>query len=244
MGPFFRKKPVAVEARQVKPAVERGLCQPHGQDWLDLAAWCNGKATFDALGPCILIDTLEGQMRASPGDWIVKGTSGEFYPVKDAIFAKTYEQATKEDLDTIGARQAFDPDPSLADMARLARLLGCTDKTSFIGKVLKAMGGKVSPALVGKAWVDAQLVAEIPSGESILYVVGGRPMTLTEVREIAKLAGELRAKNLQKKGRIARKEEYPHLDLTKIEPGTYSCLEFLDLAERVLEDAEMAAGIK
>jgi len=37
------------------------------------------------------IFTLEGEMHASPGDWIVKGVSGEFYPVKPDIFAKTYE---------------------------------------------------------------------------------------------------------------------------------------------------------
>ena len=37
------------------------------------------------------IDTLEGVMKASPGDWIVTGVDGEKYPVKPDIFEKTYE---------------------------------------------------------------------------------------------------------------------------------------------------------
>jgi hypothetical protein len=37
------------------------------------------------------IDTLEGTMRASPGDWIIRGVAGELYPCKPGIFAQTYE---------------------------------------------------------------------------------------------------------------------------------------------------------
>lgn len=36
------------------------------------------------------IETLEGTMIASPGDWIVKGIKGEKYPVKPDIFTATY----------------------------------------------------------------------------------------------------------------------------------------------------------
>lgn len=36
--------------------------------------------------------TLEGTMRADPGDWIVTGIKGERYPVKDQIFRALYEQ--------------------------------------------------------------------------------------------------------------------------------------------------------
>lgn len=39
----------------------------------------------------LVIDTLEGLMVASPGDWIVTGVKGEKYPVKDEIFQLTYE---------------------------------------------------------------------------------------------------------------------------------------------------------
>ncbi|MES5403654.1 MULTISPECIES: hypothetical protein [Streptococcus] len=37
------------------------------------------------------IETLEGKMKASAGDWIITGVNGERYPVKPDIFKKTYE---------------------------------------------------------------------------------------------------------------------------------------------------------
>jgi len=39
----------------------------------------------------IIIPTLEGDMKASKGDFIIKGVNGEFYPCKPNIFEKTYE---------------------------------------------------------------------------------------------------------------------------------------------------------
>lgn len=39
----------------------------------------------------IVIHTLEGDMTASVGDWIIKGIAGEFYPCRDDIFRATYE---------------------------------------------------------------------------------------------------------------------------------------------------------
>ena len=39
----------------------------------------------------ILIDTLEGVMKAKVGDYIIKGVHGEFYPCKPDIFEATYE---------------------------------------------------------------------------------------------------------------------------------------------------------
>lgn len=38
------------------------------------------------------IQTLEGEMTANVGDWIITGVNGEVYPCKPDIFAKTYEQ--------------------------------------------------------------------------------------------------------------------------------------------------------
>jgi hypothetical protein len=37
------------------------------------------------------IDTLEGGHDVCPGDWIIKGIKGEFYPCKPDIFAASYE---------------------------------------------------------------------------------------------------------------------------------------------------------
>ena len=43
------------------------------------------------------IDTLEGTMTATPGDYIIKGVQGEFYPCKPDIFEKTYEKVAEVD---------------------------------------------------------------------------------------------------------------------------------------------------
>jgi hypothetical protein len=37
-----------------------------------------------------IITTLEGEMRADAGDWIIKGINGELYPCKPDIFARSY----------------------------------------------------------------------------------------------------------------------------------------------------------
>ena len=42
-----------------------------------------------------VVNTLEGEMTVSPGDWIIKGVEGEYYPCKDSIFKKTYEEVTE-----------------------------------------------------------------------------------------------------------------------------------------------------
>lgn len=39
----------------------------------------------------MIINTLEGPLRAAPGDWIITGVQGEQYPCKPDIFESTYE---------------------------------------------------------------------------------------------------------------------------------------------------------
>lgn len=90
----YRKKPVVVETikwtggnlDEVKEFVGESLIY----DFND-AAWEEGKgAPFIDLK----IKTLEGEMSASYGDYIIKGVNGEFYPCKPDIFEKTYEIET------------------------------------------------------------------------------------------------------------------------------------------------------
>lgn len=78
----FRKKPVVVEAEQYR------INEPIYSPWVFSAVQA-GVITFD--GGNALIHTLEGVMTASPGDWIVRGTAGELYPVKPEVFADIYE---------------------------------------------------------------------------------------------------------------------------------------------------------
>lgn len=78
----YRKRPVEVEARQLKK-----------RDFMHVAEWCNGMVLMDGRSYSVLIImTLEGKMKAQIGDWIIKGVNGEFYPCKPDIFEKTYEK--------------------------------------------------------------------------------------------------------------------------------------------------------
>ena len=38
----------------------------------------------------MVIETLEGELKAEPGDWIITGVAGEIYPCKPEIFSATY----------------------------------------------------------------------------------------------------------------------------------------------------------
>lgn len=80
--PKFRKKPVVIEAVQWTGENIHVV--------LDFMRWRN--AEHDTVRG-LTIRTLEGTHHASPGDWIIKGVQGEFYPCKPDIFAATYEPA-------------------------------------------------------------------------------------------------------------------------------------------------------
>lgn len=84
--PKFTKKPVTIEARQLQDGMETAA-------YLDLLRWCGGKEFHDNNGAQIVIETLEGDHLASPGDWIIQGVKGEFYPCKPDIFEATYDAA-------------------------------------------------------------------------------------------------------------------------------------------------------
>jgi hypothetical protein len=79
----FRKKPVVIEAIQflgVESLVDFAL------DWGFAPA-------FELQTDTLRIETLEGEMRANIGDWIIRGVKGEYYPCKPDIFTVTYEPA-------------------------------------------------------------------------------------------------------------------------------------------------------
>lgn len=89
---LFRKKPVVIEARRL-PA---DVCSVADKDeLLSIRSWSNARLPGDG---GLLIPTLEGEMRAGPGDWIIKGVAGEFYPCKPEIFAATYEAMSARPL--------------------------------------------------------------------------------------------------------------------------------------------------
>ena len=46
----------------------------------------------------MIIPTLEGDMKASVGDYIITGVNGEQYPCKPDIFEKTYEPVNEDEI--------------------------------------------------------------------------------------------------------------------------------------------------
>ena len=88
----YRKKPVVVEAVQWT-----------GENWkefLDFIGYI--KPLAKAESACMIIRTLAGEMIAMPGDWIIKGVNGEFYPCKPDIFEKTYERVEEDEQQGMG----------------------------------------------------------------------------------------------------------------------------------------------
>lgn len=85
----FRKKPVEVEAFQFN---WRDGDQPPDIPGVVYAA-IYGKDSGHLLPKCerAYVETLEGSLHVSRGDWVVRGINGEFYPVKPDIFSATYE---------------------------------------------------------------------------------------------------------------------------------------------------------
>jgi hypothetical protein len=84
----YRKKPVVIDAMQYL-----------GKNAAVVAKWCGGEVTTDRVDEddddvtqYVRIETLEGAMLAAPGDYVIKGVKGEFYPCKPDIFAATYEE--------------------------------------------------------------------------------------------------------------------------------------------------------
>ena len=81
----FRKKPVVIEAIQWAGDTTAQ----------DIDEFMGGELQVDENGD-YYIDTLEGKMHLTWGDWIIKGVNGEFYPCKPDIFEKTYEEVVDD----------------------------------------------------------------------------------------------------------------------------------------------------
>lgn len=84
----YRKKPVVIEAVQLSSINCREVAK-----WISPTPELN----YYTGDPQIIIKTLEGNMAANVGDWIIRGVNGEFYPCNPDIFEKTYEPVTEDE---------------------------------------------------------------------------------------------------------------------------------------------------
>ena len=87
----FRKKPVVIEAMQFTDESKEYIFNVFVtcRKYPDFER--HKDQTMDYSKPILVIETLEGNMEAKLGDWIIKGVNGEFYPCKPDIFEKTYD---------------------------------------------------------------------------------------------------------------------------------------------------------
>lgn len=88
----FRKKPVIIEAVQYnnlnKGEIEKFVGKELNSELESETAYLAGKGSPKF---SLIIETLEGNHKAMPNDFIIKGVNGEFYPCKPDIFKKTYD---------------------------------------------------------------------------------------------------------------------------------------------------------
>lgn len=77
----YVKKPIVIDAVQYD-----------GKNSADIHEFCGDKVREPVGVDYLEIVTLEGVMRISPGDYVIKGIRGEFYPCKPDIFKMTYEE--------------------------------------------------------------------------------------------------------------------------------------------------------
>jgi hypothetical protein len=80
----YIKKPVKIKALQWT-----------GKNADEIHKFCLDCYANSRLG-ILMVNTLEGPMRASEGDFIIKGIKGEFYPCKPDIFKVTYEEVNNK----------------------------------------------------------------------------------------------------------------------------------------------------
>ena len=77
----YMKKPVIIEAVQWT-----------GDNFGEVALFCDRISEAIPQEDELIIKTLEGNIIASKGDYIIKGVQGEFYPCKPDVFHKKYEE--------------------------------------------------------------------------------------------------------------------------------------------------------
>ena len=76
----YIKKPIPIEAIQWT-----------GNNFDEVHDFVTNKPIFITGSNEIIISTLEGDMRAPEGSWIIRGPMGEYYPCRREVFEETYE---------------------------------------------------------------------------------------------------------------------------------------------------------
>lgn len=77
---YYIKKPIPVEAIQWT-----------GNNFNEIYDFIIGQPIVVTTFNELVISTLEGDMKAPVGSWIIRGPLGEYYPCRQEVFKETYE---------------------------------------------------------------------------------------------------------------------------------------------------------
>lgn len=182
----YRKKPVEVVAVEFKGGPDAAL---------EIIEWirdCGGRASYetvdmDTIHGMLAIHTLEGRMYATPGDYIIQGVQGEFYPCKPHIFQQTYEATlVLSDENRRIVTQAYDDGeghgitlvptddfPWFAGMYEDAELMLGVEHNGTLYSIVYASGGGLVSVIIGRGLLENELGVAFPNvGEAKAYVKG------------------------------------------------------------------------
>jgi len=87
----YRKKPIVIEAWQWMPDENQEQMPPAPSHLL------KSRLSFWGIHKGWKLKTLEGWYMLTPGDYLICGVKGEWYPCKPDIFDLTYEPVILED---------------------------------------------------------------------------------------------------------------------------------------------------
>lgn len=96
----YRKRPVIVEAHLFDGSNEEFIIE-----WASVSGekivWDYAVVEGEQNVRVLEIETLEGIFQALPGDWIIKGVAGEFYPCKPDAFVETFDSVTDRQVEVL-----------------------------------------------------------------------------------------------------------------------------------------------
>jgi len=80
----FKKKPVEVDAIQFEEDQVEEVVE-------FIKSFQNNTDGFYISDNSVIVNTLEGSMNLTPGNWLIRGIEGEFYPCQDSVFVSSYD---------------------------------------------------------------------------------------------------------------------------------------------------------
>ena len=152
----YRKKPVVVEAIQWNVPDENGKvklakdCKDHTfvrpSSYMEISqlcdtAGCSKEPPYWMWQVMGIIDTLESKHVVCPGDYIIKGVNGEYYPCKPDIFEQTYEKADSKNLNHRSKESIqFIAETAGVDEETAIKVLLAEDE--YVSYILKVLSGE------------------------------------------------------------------------------------------------------